>query len=192
MNEAAPGSAVVGIKKYPNRRYYNTAQSCHVTLDEIRQMICTGQQVQVTDSKTGQNITGRVLAQIILEADSLRLETFPSDLLHKLIQSNETILQEFVDLYFRRALDWFLTSRQVFEDQFRQLVGLDAQSVEAPGGELPLPMMAALQPLIRTAPAAPPPAPITSDSNLHERLDQLTRRVEVLQNQLHTTGTGRP
>ncbi len=179
-------SAVVSIKKYPNRRYYDSSQSRHVTLEDIHKMIRAGRRIQVTDSKTDTDITSRVLAQIILEMDSLKLGMFPSPLLHKLIQSNELIVQEFVELYFNRALDWFLSSREVYEDHFRRAMGLGTQGpAEAPDGSLPHPMK-----------ATPPPLPLTDTNtilrpspqaeDLHNRVEQLSKRVESLQTQLHS------
>ncbi len=73
------------IKKYPNRRYYDATRSRHVTLEEINNLIRDGYEVRVTDSKTGQDITAKVLAQIILELDSPKLGIFPVPLLHRLI-----------------------------------------------------------------------------------------------------------
>ena len=66
---AAEDAGVRVLKKYPNRRYYDTTQSRHITLDEIYAMIRGGVDVHVTDSKTGEDITAKVLAQIILEHD---------------------------------------------------------------------------------------------------------------------------
>lgn len=114
------------IRKYPNRRYYDATRSQHVTLEEIHRLVSEGRQVQVTDSKSGQDITPQVLAQIILELDASKLAAFPASLLHRIIQSNETILQDFVDRYFNQALSLFLDSRQQFEQNLRQWLGLAA------------------------------------------------------------------
>jgi len=188
MTDAPQQNNLVAIKKYPNRRYYDSTQSRHVTLEDIHRMICDGKRVQVTDSKTNTDITSRVLAQIILEMDSLKLSMFPSPLLHKLIQSNEKIVQEFVEVYFNKALDWFLTSREMYEDQFRRAVGLETQGTtegqaSPPDLGIPNPLSAVLQP----APQPPPPAGHTSTENaqLNERVEQLSKRVENLQSQLH-------
>ena len=57
----------VQLRRYPNRRYYDAARSQHLTLEDIFRLICEGHQVQVNDSKSGEDITVRVLAQLILE-----------------------------------------------------------------------------------------------------------------------------
>ena len=57
----------VQLRRYPNRRYYDAARSQHLTLEDIFRLICDGHEVQVSDSKTGEDITVRVLAQLILE-----------------------------------------------------------------------------------------------------------------------------
>jgi polyhydroxyalkanoate synthesis repressor PhaR len=118
----------LAIRKYPNRRYYDATRSQHVKLEEIHELIRQGYEVQVTDSKTGQDITAKVLAQIILELDPPKLDIFPSALLHRLIRANEKLLQDFTEKYFNRALDCFLQSQKQFETYLRQAVGLPSGS----------------------------------------------------------------
>lgn len=115
---------VLEIRKYPNRRYYDSTRRCHVTLEDIHGLIIDGHEVRITDSKTEQDITGKVLAQIILDLDPMKLEAFPSALLHQLIRSNEQLVKDFVDKYFNRALEAFLDSQRQFESFLRQSVGL--------------------------------------------------------------------
>src|SRR4051812_28138424 len=88
------------IRKYPNRRYYDSTRSRHVTLEDIHTLIRDGYDVQVTDSRSGQDITGRVLTQIIVELDSPKLDVFPVPLLHKLLRSSEQLVTDFVQKYF--------------------------------------------------------------------------------------------
>lgn len=112
------------IKKYPNRRYYDATRSKHVTLEQIHELIIGGRDVRVTDSKTGHDITGKVLVQIILDHDPVKLGVFPSELLHKIIRSNEVLVKDFVEKYFNQALQAFLESRRQFDDYLRRVVGL--------------------------------------------------------------------
>src|ERR1041385_447641 len=108
MAEPPPSlNEVLEIRKYPNRRYYDATRSCHVTLEDIQGLIRDGHDVRITDSKTGEDITAKVLAQILLELDPLKLEVFPAVLLHRLIRANEQIVREFIDKYFTRALTSF-------------------------------------------------------------------------------------
>ena len=60
----------LNIRKYPNRRYYDTTRSRAITLEEIHQFIRDGHEVQITDSKTDEDITAQILAQIILELET--------------------------------------------------------------------------------------------------------------------------
>ena len=112
------------LRKYPNRRYYDSTRSRHVTLEEIYALIREGYEVRVTDSKSGQDITAKVLAQIIIELDAPKLGVFPVPLLHRLLRSNERMVNDFVQRYFSAPLMAFLDSQRSFEDQFRRVMGV--------------------------------------------------------------------
>jgi len=114
------------LRKYPNRRYYDSTRSRHVTLEEIYALIREGYEVRVIDSKSGQDITGRVLAQIIIELDAPKLGVFPVPLLHRLLRSNERMVNDFVQRYFSAPLMAFLDSQRSFEEQFRRALGVPA------------------------------------------------------------------
>jgi polyhydroxyalkanoate synthesis repressor PhaR len=112
---ATTDSCSVEIRKYPNRRYYNAAHGRYITLSEIRELICDGQDVHVVDSKSGEDITPKVLAQIILEHDSRKLQIFPIELLHQLIRTNEVLVRGFVESFFNQALFVFMESQRLFQ-----------------------------------------------------------------------------
>jgi polyhydroxyalkanoate synthesis repressor PhaR len=124
MSDGSASDRRMELRKYPNRRYYDTTQSQYVTLAGIYSAIRDGYDVHVTDSKTGEDITTTVLAQIILEQDAPKLDIFPVALLHQLIRTNDTLIRDFVDKYFCRALSAFLESRRHFEQYLRQTMGL--------------------------------------------------------------------
>src|SRR4030095_11118666 len=107
------------IKKYPNRRYYDATRSRHLTLEEMRSLIREGYDIRVTDSKTGADITAKVLAQIILELDEAKIETLPVALLQRLIRVNDQVIKEFLDRYFNQALTHYLKYRQQVEEHLR-------------------------------------------------------------------------
>ena len=138
MNQAETISgARVELRKYPNRRYYDATHSRHVTLEEIRTLICDGADIRATDSKTGEDITAKVLTQIILEQDPPKLGFFPVELLHQLIRANSPLIRDFVDKYFNHALRAFLESQRQFEQYLRQALGLkSALHANAQGVEL--------------------------------------------------------
>lgn len=120
------------IKKYPNRRYYDASRSRHVTLEEIYALIRNGYEIEVRDSKSDEDITAKVLAQIIIELDPPKLGVFPVSLLHRLLRSNEQIVNDFVQKYFNQALTSFLDSQRSFEQYMRQAMGMPGGPAVAP------------------------------------------------------------
>ena len=116
------------IRKYPNRRYYDSTRSRHLTLEEIYQAIREGYEVEVTDSKTGQDITAKVLAQMIIELDAPKLGVFPVPLLHRLLRANEALVSDFTRKYFSQALQAFLDSQKNFEQSLRSAMGLRSET----------------------------------------------------------------
>ncbi|MBK8268099.1 MAG: hypothetical protein IPK83_07245 [Planctomycetes bacterium] len=119
------------IKKYPNRRFYDVTRSRHVTLSDLHELVRVGNEIFVTDSATGNDITNVVLAQIILEHDPPKLDLFPASLLHQAIQANEQMVRKFIDQYFSRAMDAFVKSRQQFDEYLRR-IGVSAMTPMAP------------------------------------------------------------
>ncbi len=128
MAEAPEGTPKrLEIRKYPNRRYYDSTRSRHVTLEEIYAAIRDGYEVQITDSKTEQNITAKVLGQIIVDLDSPKLGAFPVPLLHRLLRSNEQLVNDFVQKY-NQALSAFLDSQRSVEQYLRNAIGVHVPS----------------------------------------------------------------
>ena len=74
------------IRKYPNRRYYDTTRSRHVTLLDIYELVRTGRQVSVVESRTGRDITNCILMQIVLEREPAKLSALPTGLLHDMLR----------------------------------------------------------------------------------------------------------
>jgi polyhydroxyalkanoate synthesis repressor PhaR len=93
-------------------------------LEQIHQLVRDGYEVTIVDSKTNEDITAKVLAHIILEQDPPKLVAFPVELLHEIIRSNESLLRDFVEKYFSRALTAFLKSQQEFDRYLGQMLGL--------------------------------------------------------------------
>jgi polyhydroxyalkanoate synthesis repressor PhaR len=121
---SAPGSRRIELRRYPNRRYYDRTRSQHLTLEQIYRLVREGYEVTIVDSKTDEDITAKVLAHIILEHDPPKLVAFPVELLHEIIRSNESLLREFVEKYFSRALAAFLRSQEEFDRYLGQMLGL--------------------------------------------------------------------
>jgi polyhydroxyalkanoate synthesis repressor PhaR len=85
------------IRKYSNRRLYDTTRSRHITADELYQLVRDGHDVIVTDSATGEDITHQVLTQMIFERDSPKLDVFPTTLLHEIIRANQQMWKKFAE-----------------------------------------------------------------------------------------------
>ncbi len=174
------------IRKYPNRRYYDATRSRHITLEAIHALVRDGYDIQVTDAKTGVDITGKILTQIMLERDSPKLDVFPAALLHRLIRANEQIVHDFLDKYFNQALMSFFDSQRQFETYLRQTLGL----------QMPLPSVADWTRLMMgpfgklwagTAPTPGEPGrpgPETENSNLQAVVEDLKQQVQTLQKKL--------
>lgn len=118
------------IKKYPNRRLYDATRSCHVTSDELYNLIRDGSEVVVTDSKSGADITNVVLTQMILERDPPKLDVFPASILHEVIRSNQQMWRSFVDRFFGQALDTFSASQRQFDSYVRQAMTLGGKAMD--------------------------------------------------------------
>lgn len=78
----------IRIRKYPNRRLYDTSRSQHLTHDGVLALIAEGRTVQVTDSRSGADITNAVLLQIMIERDPAKVASVPSELLHRAMRSD--------------------------------------------------------------------------------------------------------
>ena len=96
--------APVQIHKYPNRRYYDTSSSSYVTLEQLREMVRSGRDIRVSDSRSGQDITARVLAQIVLETEPLKLDVIPLKLLHELVRMNVRTVGGWWEGYYNQAV----------------------------------------------------------------------------------------
>ncbi len=108
----------VVIKKYANRRLYNTKKSCYVTLDHLAQMVQEGADFVVYDAKTGDDITRSVLTQIIVDAESKGENLLPISFLRQLITFYGHSLQGLVPRY----LDYSMRMFQSNQDRFRDYV----------------------------------------------------------------------
>ncbi len=97
------------IKKYSNRRLYDTDLSRYVTLDELAGKIREGGEVRVVDAKSGEDLTQATLAQLILESPTARL--LPVGLLHRLLRMQDDAIAEFFSSYVTWALDVYLAAR---------------------------------------------------------------------------------
>ncbi len=109
---------VLHIKKYSNRRFYDTTQSRHVTMGQMHELICDGHDLVITDYKTGEDLTNQVLTQIVLERDPPKLAIFPADVLHQLIRTQQQYLGTVVEQFFSQVL----AAHKASQDQWIRFV----------------------------------------------------------------------
>ena len=174
------------VRKYPNRRFYDTTTREHMGLENLYDLVRAGHTIQVTDSHTGEDITSQVLTQLILDHEGGKLVLFPSSLLHQVIQANQQLLRSFVDRYFNQAFSAFLESKAQYEEFLRRAGTADianpfawARQWVAPG------MSSSSEPAAPTnaAPPAPaqPAATASEIQQLRNELAEMSMRLEALQ-----------
>ncbi|MCE7902961.1 MAG: polyhydroxyalkanoate synthesis repressor PhaR [Gammaproteobacteria bacterium PRO9] len=112
------------IKKYANRRLYDTEASRHVTLDGIRQLVAGGEDVVVIDDTTGQDITRSILLQVISEQEQGGRPILSADMLKHIIRFYGNPLQELMGGYLERSMEIFMNQQQVLKDQIQKSIGM--------------------------------------------------------------------
>lgn len=200
---AGAGAEPIVIKKYANRRLYNTASSSYVTLDHLSEMVRGGVEFIVLDAKTSEDITRSVLTQIIFEQESRGQSLLPVAFLRRLIRFYGDQMQSFLPSYLDMSMETFSKGQErmreqltrawggrtpiaAFEDQARQNMEMFEQAMRlwapfaAPGAGGP----AAAEK--NEAAASPPPA--ASDA---AALQDLQRQVELMQKQLEALAGSR-
>lgn len=117
------GGPVVTIKKYANRRLYNTATSAYVTLDHLCQMVKDGVDFAVQDAKTGEDITRQVLTQIIVEEEGKGQNLLPIGFLRQLIGLYGDNMQFLVPRYLEETLKSFSANQDRFRSYMQETFG---------------------------------------------------------------------
>jgi len=114
----AKSSGKVTIKKYANRRLYDTESSTYITLDRLAQMVREGREFEVVDAKSGEDITRHVLTQIIVDEESRGTTMLPINFLKQLIGLYGNSMQNFVPSYLEAAMDAFQRNQSAVKDAF--------------------------------------------------------------------------
>jgi len=107
----------VVIKKYANRRLYNTDKSCYVTLEDLAQMVRDDEDFVVSDAKTKEDITRAVLAQIIFDEEAKGQNMLPISFLRQLIGLYGDSLQGFVPSYLDASMETFVSNQEKMREQ---------------------------------------------------------------------------
>ena len=111
------------IKKYANRRLYNTSASTYVTLDDLAQMVKDGEEFVVKDAKTGEDITRSVLTQIIFEEENKGENLLPINFLRQLIRFYGDSMQAVVPSYLEYSIDSLSREQEKFQKQIADAFG---------------------------------------------------------------------
>jgi polyhydroxyalkanoate synthesis repressor PhaR len=112
---AAPGDVVV-IKKYANRRLYDTESSSYITLERLAEMVRQKREFKVVDAKTGEDITRSVLTQIIMDEESRGQTMLPVNFLRQLIGMYGDQMQSMLPQYLEASMDAFQRNQSQFRD----------------------------------------------------------------------------
>ncbi|MBV9550135.1 MAG: polyhydroxyalkanoate synthesis repressor PhaR [Alphaproteobacteria bacterium] len=128
--EKSKGESPVVIKKYANRRLYNTQTSSYVTLDHLAAMVKEGTEFEVQDARTGEDITRSVLTQIIFEEEAKGQNLLPIKFLRQLIRFYGDSLQAFVPGYLDMSMESFTKNQGELRDRIAQALGGGNQMVE--------------------------------------------------------------
>ena len=195
------------IKKYANRRLYNTAKSSYVTLDDLSKMVRAGQDFAVYDAKSGDDITRSVLTQIIFEEEAKGQSMLPTKFLRQIISLYGDTLQGVVPSYLDASMETFAQN----QDRLRQAVGgnpamANFESMARGNMEWFEQAMRMFSPFGAAAGGAaaggaakPPRAPAEPEpprddkpaSDLSQDLDQLQRQLGEMQAQLERLTRGK-
>jgi polyhydroxyalkanoate synthesis repressor PhaR len=114
----AAEEGVAVVKKYANRRLYNTASSSYVTLDDLSKMVRDGEDFVVFDAKTGEDLTRSILTQIIMEEDGKGRNLLPTGFLRQLIRFYDDSLRAFLPRYLEMSMENFSSN----QDQIRNYI----------------------------------------------------------------------
>lgn len=110
------------IKKYANRRLYDASQSRHITLDDIRAMVISGERVKVVEDKTNEDITRVILLQVIADQEQFGRPILSTPLLESLIRFYGNSLQGFLSAYLEKSVETFMRQQETVQTQLSRMM----------------------------------------------------------------------
>lgn len=186
------------IKKYANRRLYNTETSSYVTLEHLAQMVKDGRHFKVTDAKTGEDITRVVLTQIIFEEENKGQTLLPINFLRQLISFYGHGLQVALPSYLEATMEMFARNQDRYRDYFDKQFGSSAfapgKALAASFEEMARQNMAAFERATRMfspfgpvedKPTEEAPAPKDSTASKADELSDLKEQLRMMQEQIN-------
>ncbi len=189
MAKSGDGSGTVIIKKYANRRLYNTESSSYITLEHLAAMTREGRDFKVIDAKSEEDITHNILTQIIMEEENRGQTMLPVSFLRQLISLYGDSMQAMVPQYLEASMDAFRRN----QSQFRQ--AMEGAFAGGPFAEIArrnMEMMeaaaSAFKPPLGGVAAARPAAPPASAASKDDDIAQLKQQLASLQTKLDKLG----
>jgi polyhydroxyalkanoate synthesis repressor PhaR len=191
-NDTVPQHPPVVVKKYANRRLYNTETSSYITLENLAEMVRLGRDFVVYDAKSSEDITRSVLTQIIVEEESKGTSMLPTNFLRQLIGFYGDSLQGVVPRYLESAMSNFARQqqqmRQVMQQTFSPFLPMGVEEMGRQNIALMERAMAMFNPFARPGDTAPKPAespatPVPPAPPAPE-LDAMRHEIEALRAQL--------
>lgn len=119
------------IKKYPNRRLYDTEESRYITLSDVRDLVIRKIEFVVIDKKSGDDITRSILLQVISEQEAQGEAIMSQDFLSQVIRSYGKVMPGFMANYLEQSLKLFMVQQQHLRGQVKRVVGVDPVSAVA-------------------------------------------------------------
>ncbi len=110
------------IKRYGNRRLYNTETRGYVNYEELAKLIRDGQDVRVIDSTSKEDVTKAVLIQLILEEEKSKKTVLPTEFLFQLLRSRENSMQDFLANHLSASFNAYLKTKEEFDKRFRSVL----------------------------------------------------------------------
>lgn len=181
------GSDPVIIKKYANRRLYNTQSSSYITLDDLARMTRDGVDFVVLDAKTGGDITHSILTQIIMEEEANGEQMLPVSFLRNLIAMYGNSMQSLMPHYLEATMDNFQANQARLQEAFKSSMSPDGFARLA---ETNMAMFQAAAEAFMPRGAAKPAAPKTEPqaSNDTDELAELRAQMKAMQDKLDKLG----
>jgi polyhydroxyalkanoate synthesis repressor PhaR len=129
------------IKRYGNRRLYNTETQTYVNYQDLTKLVREGQDIKVIDSTSKQDVTKAVLIQLILEEEKDKKSILPTPFLFQLLRSREESMQDFFTNHLSASFDAYLKTKEEFDKRFRSMLEMASSAPQMfekliPGAEV--------------------------------------------------------
>ena len=186
QGESADGSNTIVIKKYANRRLYNTASSSYITLDDLAKMVRENVDFAVYDAKSGDDITHSILTQIIMDEEANGEQMLPVSFLRQLISMYGNSMQAMMPSYLEASMANFRDNQAKIREAWEK--GMQSNPLAALHETNMAMMRAAAQTFIPGAKAKPAKPGATSNEGSSDELAELRQQMAAMQKKLDELG----